>query len=450
LHDEADKLVDLMNIQGGTYNILLYQSSSIKRLVVNGAVANQLKGAGKSFSGNNLTIPTLVQAGVIAYGASSDFTCTNCILGTSGNLSSFDGGGVTESGLTNRGINNVYQMSGGIIKVPNGRSITAISSGTAGVFRLTLACAVVSGCTTPTAPYVENQWVQVSNSSGGGGSDGEHQIHIVDANNVELLGTSWNGATASGGYIWVGNPGRWSVPGTNILWGTAFDFKVTDVTQDGDFVNIVTNWSGGFPTIDGSIVSSLRVYPIPAWTCTTCTGHLYVSDMNQGTPGAPIFSYSKRRYYGSDMTTHSPTAGSIQFVYGSIISSTFNVITPYTLSGVPGSLTAKPTDRNVYYNTDLTAFRWSPEINLKNPGGTPHTVVVAPSGVTGNQTGDLTLCDGVSPACTVKWASGEWLFGIGFNGFNPSSLIGNTECLTQGTIGCPVIDVEYKGNVSIP
>lgn len=254
--------------------------------------------------------------------------------------------------------------------------------------------------------------------------------------------------------MWTDNPGRWAVPGSHLIWGTtignAFTFKVTDVTQNGDFISIATDWSGGFPTIGGVAASSFIVYPVPHWTCTTCTGHPLISDMNQGTPGIPIFSYSKRRYFGSDMTTHSPDPAGAQYVLGSMISGTFNVVTPYTLSGVPGTLTVTPTDRNVFYSSGLTAFRWAPVINIKNPGGTPHTVVVAPAGVTGNQTGDASLCDGVSPACTGTWASGEWFQGAGFNGFNPSSLIGNTECPTQGTTGCPVIDVEFKGNVNIP
>ncbi len=77
---EVDKLIDTMNIVGGSWNQLFVQSSSWHTLNISGAaVLTTLNGTPETVNCNNATITNL-QLGSLAYGRTKSFSGNECII----------------------------------------------------------------------------------------------------------------------------------------------------------------------------------------------------------------------------------------------------------------------------------------------------------------------------------------------------------------------------------
>jgi hypothetical protein len=239
---EVDKVVSNFAIEGGTFDNLLFQSSSGSALfTMNNATVITLNGTPEKALIANSTIGTLV-AGTLWYGRTTEIACTSCNIGSFKN---------PPGGVMDMNVDTKYTMNGGIITVPNSRG-----------------------------------------------------------------------------------PVGWAVPGANAVFALYYGellnegvpFTITDLTQDSSNTYIQTSLSGGFPLLPTEPTTGLSIYghPAPKFTCTNCTGSADSVDLAQATPGAPIFSYSKRTYTGNIGTAPRFT------MWGEIVKIAINVRTPYT------------------------------------------------------------------------------------------------------------------------
>jgi hypothetical protein len=181
---------------------------------------------------------------------------------------------------------------------------------------------------------------------------------------------------------------RWAVPGNNLMWRGVYNsetaFRIVDVTQDANNTYVQTTLPGGFPPVPltgGKLF--IQVHPAPKFTCTNCTGGDDAVDLSQAPAGAPIFSYSKRTYTGGNLHPY-PNHPTRMNIWGSVLSVSVNVSTPYT--GALPALTLTSMIQPMI-NTDYSGFRYSPTINLKMAG----LRSITPSSVTGSQSADSNL-----------------------------------------------------------
>lgn len=253
--------------------------------------------------------------------------------------------------------------------------------------------------------------------------------------------------TMSGGVITIANSaGAWllAVPGGTYFWqgsaGIATSFYITDITQDASNTYYHTNLAGGFPTIAGLAPNyTVQTHPAPSFTCTNCSGSPDMVDFSGAPAGIPIYSYSSRTYNGDDYDPPGPT------MWGYITSLTVNTTTAYT--GARPSPTFTPfAVCNSWVAQDYSTATWCPFANIKNPGGTPHTIAITCAtlgscSVTGNQTGDSGLS---LPSNQSVWLTG---------GAN-STPIYDDPATAPGCLGppnvCAIITVTVQTNQQLP
>ena len=108
---EVDKLVKHIELRGGTYTTLDFQSSSIDTLVADRVTASFVGTAKKAVITNSVLAN--LRPGAFAYGRSDETICSSCVI------SSFSKGGIEEKGPSDAGVNVGYTMSSGIITVAN-------------------------------------------------------------------------------------------------------------------------------------------------------------------------------------------------------------------------------------------------------------------------------------------------------------------------------------------
>jgi hypothetical protein len=106
---EVDKLVSNFDIEGGTFDQLLFQSSSIDLLTMNNAAVATLNGTPKKAVITNSTIGTFI-AGTLGFGQTTEISCTTCTIASFKN---------PPGGVLDVNVDSKYTMSGGIITVPN-------------------------------------------------------------------------------------------------------------------------------------------------------------------------------------------------------------------------------------------------------------------------------------------------------------------------------------------
>src|SRR5262249_47900 len=105
---EVDKLLNNFTINGGTYDQILFQSSSGATLfTMNNSTATTLNGTPEQSVASNSTISTLL-LGATFYGRSKSFSCSNCVIGQVGT-----------AGANEQRADRIYTMSGGVLTVPN-------------------------------------------------------------------------------------------------------------------------------------------------------------------------------------------------------------------------------------------------------------------------------------------------------------------------------------------
>jgi hypothetical protein len=106
---EVDKLVSNFDIEGGTFDQLLFQSSSINLFTMNNAAVATLNGTPKKAVITNSTIGTFI-AGTLGFGRTAQVSCIACSIASF----KYPPGGVLDSNVDSK-----YTMSGGIITIPN-------------------------------------------------------------------------------------------------------------------------------------------------------------------------------------------------------------------------------------------------------------------------------------------------------------------------------------------
>lgn len=123
---EADKIVDYFDLLGTTtVSTLQVQSMSPKLITATGLNAlTSIKGTGRKSVFTNVTTPDF-RPGVSGNGRNEEFSCVSgCNLG----LKAFAPTGIyTAASPTERGVQNVYTMASGVIKVPNAKRITGLT-----------------------------------------------------------------------------------------------------------------------------------------------------------------------------------------------------------------------------------------------------------------------------------------------------------------------------------
>jgi hypothetical protein len=105
---EVDKVLANFNIQGGTFDQLLFQSSSGGAiLIINNAQITTLNGTPQKGAISNSTIGAFY-AGTLNFGTTNEISCDQCTIGT-----------IKAAGSLDNKVDTKYTMSNGIITVPN-------------------------------------------------------------------------------------------------------------------------------------------------------------------------------------------------------------------------------------------------------------------------------------------------------------------------------------------
>jgi hypothetical protein len=372
--NEVDKMIDIINISNSTWGTISVQSSSVGTINLSSVTLNSIKGTPKRLVGYKLVVADF-RPGTAGYGRTDEIICSECDLGSQ----TFTGSYVMERGYGDKGVNNIYSMSDGIIRIPNGQRIIGVSDNGAGKVRLTVPT---------TAGFTTGKWMHLQGMrfDSTDTTIGDYQIVVVDSTHVDLPGLNMPSGTyntANPGLIHAGNPGRWAIPNTNLFWfgqqQNAGAFHVVDVYQDVHSIYVKTNLTSGFPNIrlDSSGRLGIAVHPAPKWTCT-CTGHPEIVAQAGAKPGLPIFSYYKVDFDGSAnpyFTTKWPR------LWGTLSTLAVDVRTPY--SGTE-ALTFYPFSNLVAYQSDGTEVNYNPSANAKIASSRQMTL----TGVTGLQSGD--------------------------------------------------------------
>lgn len=362
---EVDKIINNLTYQGTTLRRVSFQSSSTNTLTWDGgSLVLDMNGTPKVANISNLTIPT-IRLGPYAYGTPISATCTNCVI--TNPIASF--GVMEKGGGGDPGANVFYTVSGGVFSYPLGVNITNLTDNGSGKVRLTVAdttgwatnavagkSGIFATCSAP-SPCTGGAKLTIVNGT---------QIDLLDFNFADV---KWSGA----GFLYnSAEQERWAIPGTNVFpvgqWGASTPaFQVTGVTRSGNFVNIATTLSGGFPTIPLSRGKGFLQVQAPKWTCTNCSGNAQAVDFSGAPANTPIFSYSNRTFNNS-------TALSSWNLWGKVTSIKINVMQAYTGSTNPLRVNL-PEETIVPAGT--TTF-WNPLINLRQAG----LRTITPAGVT--------------------------------------------------------------------
>ena len=276
---EVDKLIDSVVINSSTLGQLFFQSASVKTLALTNTTLTQLQGSAIVTTGSNNHFTTTMKVGAVAYGRSTSFSCSGCVV------AALEEGGVNDTGPGGHGVQTIYTMSSGTIKAPNGTTITGASNN-AGAVKLQ----VVS-----TAGFATGQWLNVMATSI---YDGAWQITVDDSTHMTLSGSTFTAGVTSG--IAGGGAVPWAVPGANIMFigtnGVESIGQVTAVTQDANFTYIATTFSGGFP----ADVSRIKTHPAPKFNCPSCTGAaIQIASLAQAPTDAPLYSYQTYTFPGT-------------------------------------------------------------------------------------------------------------------------------------------------------
>jgi hypothetical protein len=304
---EVDKLVANFDIEGGTFDQLLFQSSSGgTRFTMNNATVATLNGTPQQAILANSSIGTFVP-GTLHFGRTSSIACSGCSIGSFKYV-----GGSLDSNVDTK-----YTVSGGVITVPN-----------------------------------------------------------------------------------TNGPVAWAVPGANALFALyngdlatqGVPFTVVDLTQDSKNTYIYTSLTGGFPALPRDPTTGLSIYghPSPQFTCSNCTGGIDAMDLAQAPTGAPLYSYSKRTFTGSNLPLYLGQTLPLAHIWGSIVSIKINVVTPYTGVQPALSLNALAPYGIAAIGSNQTSVRYNPVIDLKVTGERQ----IFPSSLVGIQTTDAVSLPG--------------------------------------------------------
>jgi hypothetical protein len=148
---EIDKMIGTINITGGTFRTLDFQSSSINRVNISGTtVTGHIFGTPKVFVGTNVTIQdtgstgTGLSPGAYAYGRSDSVSCTSCVIASDIASGGYDHPVTSNWTFGATGIITIPNwQSYGILEsqarwaVPGANSFIAIAGQTAGLFQVT-------------------------------------------------------------------------------------------------------------------------------------------------------------------------------------------------------------------------------------------------------------------------------------------------------------------------
>lgn len=381
---EVDKIINTLTYSGTTLKRLSFQSSSTNVLNWDGgALTTDLNGTPKIANVSNLTTP-IIRLGPYAYGTPTSVTCTNCVFNNV--ISSF--GLLEKGGPNDPGANVFYSVSGGVFSYPMwSGTVTAMADNGSGKVRITVpdTTGFVNGVSYQKSG---SQTVATDNFAAGlplfsscSAPSPCNSLPVVgnitpttmDLTNFNYADVTWSG----GGFLSAANSAeqtRWAIPGTNVsasgissvAAGVPF-FQTSSVSRSGNFINIATTLSGGYPNVPLSSGKSNLQVQAPKWTCTNCTGTAQAVDFSGQPPNIPIFSRSKRSYTNS---TPLENGG----LWGQVSSITINVTQAYT--GTTNPMRFNLVNQGVTPAGAFAAF--NAFINLRQAG----VRTITPSGVT--------------------------------------------------------------------
>lgn len=225
------------------------------------------------------------------------------------------------------------------------------------------------------------------------------------------------------------NPTRFFMPGTWVTFDDKYIDQITDVTDDGTYINISFANTTAWPFTP---VSRIKCHPCPDWTVTNCTGTApELEDFNQATARRPIYSYSKRSIVAGASAATVNSNNNVTLL-GKLVSETLTVTSVFTGGTALTFKDSQFTNRTYIKRSDWSASAtYGNTINMKVLGA---RVVRGATTATGAQTGD-TLMDMTTP--------GE----VNFTGPAAAGTIFSANVSNGDT---PTISVEYIMDQGIP
>jgi hypothetical protein len=200
---------------------------------------------------------------------------------------------------------------------------------------------------------------------------------------------------------------QWLVPGAVGVLRTVSHldhhvFRIPSVRSEDGRINgpilIETDMPGStLPVVDGVANASLVRHNAPKLTVVNCTGCLDAEELSLVPPNSPFGIFRRRTYDGS--VADAPGG----YLLGRLVRLKVNVVRPYT--GAAPNLTLKLSRFGMFLvKNDKTVIRSHFAVNLKMAGER----VVTSEGVTGAQSGDVSLID---------LTGGTWMPGVGFGAY---------------------------------
>jgi hypothetical protein len=159
---EVDKLVNEMVVIGGTYRVWDFQSSSVNTLTMTNATMESSIGSGIDSTISGCTFTVAFQAGAFKYGICNSLTIDNC------SIASWSAGGTDNSYAMINRPEKAGTMSGGVIAVPNGTTVSDITDNGSGKCRFTVLSSggYTAGKYTPTGGAVQELLTTATAPSG--------------------------------------------------------------------------------------------------------------------------------------------------------------------------------------------------------------------------------------------------------------------------------------------
>lgn len=336
---EHDKNIDLVDIQGGTFNNWKVQSSSTKLLTIDGATfTGQIQGTGRIAEISNCDIQGPLLLGPIAYGRGETFRCTNTTIS-----GAINGAGILAQGtrFLNQGFQDCIFMTNGLMTIPMSTAADLLSylmpdaSGRHVLFWAgdngTFGCFKSLSVTSDRWPAVDNQTVTTNVTTTNGGYNLTTSTSIFapgDVGKVIIIGgagvsggdnvtfiTAYNSATSVD--VFEAHNTTQAAVSKTVQWGTCNAYVQTDQT-------------GGLPAtsvVAGTGELKIQV-PLRSLYFENCTGTDQAVDLSQAAArNKPWGAYTKREYDGQTgfTTTFGPSVATI----GNLVSLKINVTRAY-------------------------------------------------------------------------------------------------------------------------
>lgn len=159
---EVDKLINEMVVTGGTYRIWDFQSASVNKLTMTNVTMEGSTGTGIDSTYTGCTFTSHLNAGVFKHGICGPLVVDNC------SVAAWSANGVDSSFAMINRPEKAGTMSGGVIAVPNGTTVSNITDNGAGKCRFTVLSSggYTAGKYSPVGAAVQELLTTATASSG--------------------------------------------------------------------------------------------------------------------------------------------------------------------------------------------------------------------------------------------------------------------------------------------